>query len=161
MTTSVRIPLVTPRVAPFMRETLRDGLVAGGLSTAALLWRGRRDDRSAAAPLNAVSHWFWPRAALRRDDVTLRHTATGALVHVASSVLWGAVYAALRQRRRRPTPLNAVVDATAVTALAATVDLKLVPDRLTPGFEHRLSKRSLTLVYVAFALGLAWAGRRR
>lgn len=164
MTTSVRTPLVSrrvPPIAPLVKDSLRDSLVAGGLSTAALLWRGRRDDRSAAAPLNAISHWFWPRTALRRDGVSLRHTGTGVLVHFASSLLWGAVYAALRRGRRQPTALNAALDAAAVTAMAATVDLKLVPERLTPGFEHRLSPRSLVLVYATFALGLAWAGARR
>jgi hypothetical protein len=35
------------------------------------------------------------------------------------------------------------------------VDFQLTPERLTPGFEHRLSHRSLAAVYGAFAVGLA------
>lgn len=43
-----------------------------------------------------------------------------------------------------------------VTAVAAyTIDFYLIPKRLTPGFENRLSKRSLFFVYGTFALGLA------
>ena len=51
-----------------------------------------------------------------------------------------------------------MADAVAVSAVAAVVDLACVPDRLTPGFERRLSERSLVMVYTAFAAGLALAG---
>jgi hypothetical protein len=43
----------------------------------------------------------------------------------------------------------------AATAAAAVVDLALTPQRSTPGFERRLSARSLVMVYGAFALGVA------
>ncbi|MBK1688019.1 hypothetical protein [Rubrivivax gelatinosus] len=139
------------------RDTLTDGLLAAALSTVALVWRGRRDS-TPAAPLNAISHWLWPRRALHADGPSLRHAATGTVIHVASSMLWAAVYDLIRARRRRPTPLNAMADAAAVTAMAAVVDLQLVPRRLTPGFEHRLSRPSLSLVYGSFAVGLALGG---
>jgi hypothetical protein len=141
-----------------------DSLLAASVSAAALLWRGRRDAHSAWAPLNAVSHWLWPRRALRENRATWRYTLTGTAVHYASSALWGGIYAWLRGRRRSPNAINAVADAAAVTALAAVVDLQAVPQRLTPGFEHRLRPTSLALVYGGFALGLALGdafGRRR
>ena len=146
-----------PRLSALARF-FADGLAAGTLSTAALLWRGRHDARSAAAPLNAVARWFWPRRALRQDGVSARYTGTGTVVHYASSLLWAALYEAVRTRRRRPDALNAVTDAAAVTALAAVVDLKLVPRRLQPGFEERLAPRSLVWVYAGFAAGLALRG---
>ena len=43
----------------------------------------------------------------------------------------------------------------ATSAVACFVDFHLTPPRLTPGFEHRLSHRSLAAVYGAFAVGLA------
>ncbi|MCW5659626.1 MAG: hypothetical protein KIT60_18150 [Burkholderiaceae bacterium] len=134
------------------------GLLAALLSNAALLWRGRAETGHAAAPVNAISHWFWPREALRRDRPSLQYTATGVALHYGSSLLWSTVYAALRARRRQTTPLNAAADAAAVTAVAAAVDLALVPERVTPGFEHRLSRPSLVLVYASFAVGLAFGG---
>lgn len=140
------------------RSAVTDGLLAGALSAAVLLWRGRRDAGHAAAPVNAVAHWFAPQQALRENAPSWRYTGTGAVVHLASSVLWATAYGWLRQRRRRPNVANALGDAAAVTAAAAVVDLKLVPERLTPGFEHRLSRGSLALVYAGFALGLALAG---
>ena len=45
--------------------------------------------------------------------------------------------------------------AAVITTTAYAVDFHFTPQRLTPGFEHRLSKRSLLTVYAAFALGLA------
>ena len=136
-------------------------LIAGGLasslSAAVLLWRGRRECGSAVAPINAASHWLWPQA-LRRDDASLKYTGTGAAIHHASAMLWAAVYGCLRQRRLQPNAVNAIGDAAAVAALSAAVDLKLVPQRLTPGFERRLSPPGLIAVYGAVAVGLALGG---
>ena len=47
-----------------------------------------------------------------------------------------------------------VKSAVKATTAAAVVDLCLVPRRLTPGFERRLSGRSLWLVYGGLALGM-------
>lgn len=134
---------------------LLNGTLASLASAAVLAWRGRRENRRPLGPLNAPAHWVWGRESLRRDDASLRHTLTGAVVHHGSSLFWAVFYEALRSRRARPTPANAVSDAAAITAIAATVDLKLVPERLTPGFERRLSKRGLVWVYASFAAGLA------
>jgi len=40
-----------------------------------------------------------------------------------------------------------------VAAIACAVNLYCTPERLTPGFERRLSKPSLTRVYIAFGVG--------
>lgn len=85
----------------------------------------------------------------------MRHTGTGFAVHHASSLFWAALYELVQARRRRVSPSTLTMDAAAVTAVAAVVDLKLVPERLTPGFERRLSRPSLAAVYVAFGIGLA------
>lgn len=135
-----------------------EAVCAGALSTLVLAWRGRRETGSAVAPINAVSHWLWPRSALRRNEPSLRYTGTGALTHHLAAVFWCLLYEAVVERRRRPTPATMVGDAAAVTALAAVVDLKLVPKRLSPGFEHRISKPSLVLVYAALAAGMALGG---
>ena len=143
---------------PFCGRLIASTLLSGGLSAAVLAWRGHVDNGHAAAPLNAVSHWLWPRAALRQDRPSARFTLTGIAVHFAASSLWCALYGWVRERRGAATPPCAVGDAAAVTVVAAVVDLACVPDRLTPGFERRLSAPSLLLVYGAFATGLALAG---
>ncbi len=143
---------------PAAATALSGGLLAATLSAAVLLWRGRAEARRASAPINAISHWFWPEQALRRDAPSWRHTGTGLALHFGSSLLWSSVYGWLRAHRQRPALLNAAADAAAVSALAAVVDLAVVPERVTPGFEHRLSRPSLVLVYASFAAGLALSG---
>lgn len=152
------MPTPTDPASP--RATAVHGLVAGSLASllsgAVLAWAGRRQNASAAAPLNAVSHWYWGDAALQRDSADLRHTATGYATHHASAVFWAGLFAlACRQQpalRRGP---GALLGSAATSAVACFVDFQLTPKRFTPGFEHRLSKPALAGVYTAFALGLA------
>jgi hypothetical protein len=139
-------------------RALVDGLLAALVSGAMLLWRGRADTGRAWPPINAISHWLWPRDAMRRNDASVKHTLTGAAVHYGSSVFWALAYRRLLSRRRHASVLDAAADAAAVTALAAVVDLAVVPKRLTPGFEQRLTRPSITLVYAGFAVGLALGG---
>jgi hypothetical protein len=124
------------------------GCVASVTSTAALALLGRAENGSAVAPTNAISHWLWGDRALRRDRPTVRHTATGYAIHHAASIFWAVLFEKYRTDR-------VVRDAAVTSTLACLVDFKLTPHRLTPGFEHRLSRRSLATVYGAFALGLA------
>jgi len=136
-----------------LRQWWIEGNLAGLMSAGVLLWRGRRDAHAAAGAINAPSHWVWGRKALRRNSVDLRHTLLGLAIHQASSLFWAGAYRWLLGAR--PAPARVVGGALAVSALAAVVDLKVVPERLTPGFERRLSGPSLSLVYLGFAAGLA------
>ena len=147
-----------PFSVPSIERFLAAGLLSSLLSTAVLAWRGKVEDGAAAAPLNAVSHWFWGDEALARDGTDASHTGAGVVTHLAATAFWATFYAWMRSRRDRPGTVDAVTDAALVTAVAAVVDLKLVPERLTPGFEHRLSRPSLTGVYVAVGVGLALGG---
>lgn len=142
-------------LTPHLADAVASGVAAGALSGLVLAWRGRVERGRAAAPVNAPSHWIWGRPALQADGVSVRHTGLGLLVHQGSSFLWSAAYAALQAWRARPSTATRLADAIAVTALAAVVDLRLVPERLTPGFERRLSRRGVAMVYVSFAAGLA------
>lgn len=138
--------------------------VAGSLgsiaSALALAWRSRRDTGRQFVAVNAPSQWVWGRRALRQPQHTWRYTGVGLLVHHLSSLFWASIYAAWLVRRR-PSPVAA---AAIVTALAAGVDLRAVPERLSPGFQHPLRRSSLCWVYVAFGAGLAagawWVGSR-
>ncbi len=141
-----------------VRRVFNDGTLASVASTIVMAWAGRRDTGSHLSAINAPSHWFWGERALRRNDASLRYTVVGALTHHASAVFWAVFYRLLRCTHRQPTAANAVTDAVAVTVVAAVVDLKLVPRRLTPGFERRLSRHHTAWVYVGFAAGLAIGG---
>lgn len=141
------------------KQALREGIVSGSLaalfSAAYLAWAGRQRGMP-AAPLNAVSHWLFGSAALESEEASLRYTATGYLTHHAASIFWGTLHAkAWGAERAHKEPLPALAGAAAASGIACFVDYQLTPQRLTPGFEHRLGKPELANVYACFALGLA------
>lgn len=146
--------------ASLARRALRSGGAAALSSALALMWRGRHDAGSATAPLNAVSHIAYGDEAFEVDRPTLRHTLPGVLLHAASGVFWALLFEGLRGHHARRGLGATAADAVAATAVAAVVDLAIVPRRLTPGFERRLSARSLALVYGALAAGLLLGARR-
>jgi hypothetical protein len=152
------------------RDTVVSGSAASVLSAAIASRLSGRENGAPLAALNAVSHWLYGPAAYAVDRPSLRHTLPGFVIHHASSLLWAALYQGLLRsvvdrdavegadrpvRRGRPGAADRWATAGVVTAIAAFTDLRLVPPRLSPGFEHRLSKTGVALVYLGFACGLA------
>jgi hypothetical protein len=142
---------------PALREGAISGSVASVLSAAFLALAGHRECRHhPAAPVNAISHWIWDEPAFRADGASARHTLAGYAIHHAASVWWGVWHAkAWGTRAAAKRPLPALAGAAAAAAVACFVDYRMTPERLRPGFEHRLSTASLLGVYASFALGLA------
>lgn len=140
-----------------VRHALVSGALASLLSAAALVALGRREAGAGAAPVNAVSHWYWGDEALRRNRTDVMHTAVGYATHHGASTFWAALqaWATLRWPQLRRSPRARVATSAATSAIACFVDFQLTPHRLTPGYEHRLSKPALGVVYAAFAVGLA------
>jgi len=134
-------------------DALISGTIAGIATTAAAAGAARREGTAAVAPLNAVSHVLWGDEAGRHDEVSARYTATGFITNHAACVFWAGVYEALRQRVGGGV-LGALAAGPAVSALAYVVDYHLVPRRLTPGYELRLSPRGLGAIYTALAISL-------
>ena len=127
-------------------RALASGALSGSASALVAAWHGRQEAGSVAAPLNATSHIVWGGEAANHDQVSAKYTATGLALHYGASFFWAAIYELLPG----PAPLRAA----ATAGLAYVTDYHVVPKRLTPGFELRLSKRSLATIYVALALGL-------
>ena len=139
-----------------LKRATVSGSYASVVSTAVLLVGGVRDCRSAFAPVNAISHWIWADEALHKQRGSLRYSVVGYGIHHAASIFWAFGYEYLLGRcKPKPSKAQALALAGGMAATACTVDLKCTPQRLTPGFERRLSKPSLANVYIAFGLGLA------
>ena len=139
-----------------LREGAVAGTVAGVLSSGALAAVGLMQNGRAAAPINAASHWLWGDESLREDDVTLRHTLTGFLTQHAASVFWATLYSRVYGHHDDAKLLkNALIGGAATSAVAALVDYTMVPKRLTPGYEHRLSLGAMVGVYAVLAAGFA------
>lgn len=144
-------------------KAIKDGVISGGitsaLSTVALAARGRQESGSAYAPTNAVSHWFWGDEAAHHNEFSARYTLVGYGIHHGAATLWATLYERWFGRTaERGDLIPALAGGAAVSALACFVDYKMTPHRLQPGYEMRLSKRSLLMVYGAFGVGLALRG---
>lgn len=138
-----------------VKRGLLSGTGASIVSTIALAARGRSEAGSALAPINAVSHWYWGDRATRADRASLKYTVPGYLTHHATSIFWAVLFEKIFGSALRGKPVPTAAASVATAAIACFVDYQMTPKRLTPGFEHRLSKTSLFLVYAAFAAGLA------
>ncbi|MCS0810256.1 hypothetical protein NX774_20225 [Massilia agilis] len=142
------------------KTAMQRGMVSGAmsslLSTVALAVLGKREANSHFAPTNAISHWIWGEKAARRNTPSVRYTLPGYAIHHASATFWSVLFERtcghLLDARDTGKTLAA---ATAASAVACFVDYQLTPERLKPGYEKRLSRPALAVVYGAFALGLA------
>lgn len=140
------------------------GLLASLASTVVLALRSRREAGSPYAGANAVSHCLWGDTAFYQNRPTIKYTLVGYAIHHASSHFWGSLFeqAAGKVLQRQSVASTLAVSA-AASAVACFVDYALTPKRLQPGFDQRVSRNSMALVYGAFAIGLAagaWANHR-
>ena len=140
-----------------LSAALWSGTVASVASTAMLAACGRAERRDASGPINGPSQWIWGRHAAVRRGFSLRYTVTGYLIHHAMSVLWATLFERASHPRNSASPAHILRAAAATSALACLVDYRMVPKRLTPGFERQLSRKSLFATYSVFALALGGA----
>jgi hypothetical protein len=139
-----------------MQRGLVSGAASSVVSTAALALLGRVEAGSAYAPTNAVSHWIWGDEAAEHDGFSLKYTITGYAIHHLSATFWSVLFEKLAGEKLDKNDLRVTLAVSAATsAFACLADYKLTPKRLNPGYEMRLSKKSLAGVYAAFAVGLA------
>jgi len=105
--------------------------------------------RHAAAALNATSHIVWGEEAARVDALDWDHTVLGGLLNAGAMGAWALVQEALLPRAR--TAWGAAAKGVLVSGLAYATDYYVVPKRLTPGFEKRLTSGGMWLMYAALA----------
>lgn len=144
-----------------VRTIMRAAAVTTVATTAATAICGAIENGNAAAPVNAVSHIAWGDQAERQDGMSVKYTAVGALLNAGAMLSWAAVHHWLFDTQgRRRSPAQSLVRGTATAGIAYIVDYHVVPRRLTPGFETRLSNRSLFAIYAVLAASLALSERR-
>jgi hypothetical protein len=152
-----------------LRRAATSGTMGGLAAAMAASVAGKYENDSFAAPLNATSHIIWGDEAAHQDRFSLKYTLTGFLLNHVSGIFWALFYEKLfgkRTSNTQPTirsiskPNNAsmikpLLGATAVAAGAYVVDYHLIPRRFTPGFEKRVSGKSLAAILAGLAIGLA------
>ena len=145
-------------LADLVRDTAQASVVPGVLTTAAVSLAGYLEDSNAAAPLNAVSHIPFGEESFDEDEATLKYTATGTVINVAAVASWAAVYELMFGRAaRRGNTWAGILGGPAVAGLAYVTDYYVVPRRLTPGFERRLSGPSMFGIYALLGATLPLA----
>ncbi len=148
-------PTLSDRITSWLVHTLATAVPASAATTAVVSLCGEVEERNAVAPLNAVSHILWGDSAAREDEASLKHTGAGIALNTLAITSWAGVYeAAFGGRVRRGSNRAAIIGGIAISALAYVTDYYVVPGRLTPGFEKRLSPLSMFAVYVSLALSL-------
>lgn len=143
-----------------VRHALVSGTAAGLATALTASLAGKREAGSYAAPLNATSHIVWGDGAAQRQQPSIKYTLTGFLLNHASAIFWASFYERWFGRSsgassgRMGSLARPIVGAAVVTAGAYVTDYYLVPKRFTPGFEKRLSGKSLLAIYGALAIGM-------
>lgn len=138
-----------------IERALVSGTIAGTAIVVAAALAGKRETSSYAAPINATSHILWGGVAAQKDRLSWKYTGAGLLLNHAAAVFWAACYEKLMSGRARRGTARPLLGGALVSAAAYVTDYHLVPKRLTPGYEERLSGKSLALIYGVLALGLA------
>jgi len=141
-----------------LRYAVFCGTGAALATTVAVTASARREGRSLWAPINATSHWLWGREAGAHGEADLAHTALGGATNLGASFFWGGLFGAFLSSRPPRTPIAIIRDAALMGAIATLVDYRLVPKRLTPGWELALSRGSVLFSMAAMASGLAAGG---
>ncbi|HET9694709.1 MAG TPA: hypothetical protein VFP48_09995 [Steroidobacteraceae bacterium] len=147
-----------------LRSAAVSGAVAAGTVSAAVALAGARDSGSAIAPLNATSHIAWGESAGAVESIDAKHTLVGMALNAGACVFWATFYEKWFGRAaERGEVGTALLGGAAVAAAAYVTDYHVVPQRLTPGWEARISRRSLAVAYTVLALTLPLRGllRRR
>ena len=140
------------------KASLASAIVAGSTgslaSTALIALCSRSETGHAAAGSNATSQWVFGERAALKNRASLPHTATGYAIHHLMSIFWALQFERFGRRDRAERLRVALEDAALTAIVAAFVDFRLMPSRFTPGFEKRLSRKALLLVYSGYAAGL-------
>lgn len=138
-------------ISPWIRNAAWSGALVAVATTLAVAARGRRRG-SALAPVNATSHVLWGDAAADETRFTGRHTVPGVLINAGACAFWAAIYE--WAFGRRASAAARALGGPVVAGIAYVTDYHLVPRRLTPGWELRLTNADLGVVYAALAVAL-------
>lgn len=143
-----------------LRRSVVSGSIAGLGVMATAAAAGRRETGSWADPFNGTSHILWGDRAAHVHGMSAPHTLPGLLLTHASAVFWAVLYEQFFGSRRDaanavPSLWRPVLGGAAIASLAYVTDYHLVPRRFTPGYEKRVSAKSLATIFGALALGLA------
>ncbi len=145
----------------WISDTISTGAVATASTTTALAVLGQLENGDPVSTINAVSHMLWGDEAAETDALDVEHTLAGIGLNAAAVTSWAGVHELFMPREGGPSVSRALLAGAATAAAAYITDYHVVPERLTPGFEKRLSRPALLGVFATLALSLAAASLYR
>src|SRR3954470_20558523 len=132
------------------RDVMATGTFAAAGTTVAVAACGQWENNDAIGPLDAVSHIIWGEEAFAANEFDVKHTLAGVALNAAAVFSWAVIHELLvGEQADRGDVVSCLIGGLAVSALAYVTDYYIVPKRLTPGFEEKLSGGSLCLIYNA------------
>ncbi len=143
-------------LAQVARNTALPAALATAATTAAVTGLTKLNEGSGSAGINSVSHILWGDKAADQSDFSPKYTLVGGTLNSVAVSSWAAVHEMLIEKMniaRRPLPM--LVTASLISGIAYVTDYHVVPERLRPGFEKKLTPRAMFAVYGVLALGLA------
>ncbi|MDQ3185519.1 MAG: hypothetical protein M3Q16_03455 [Pseudomonadota bacterium] len=151
-----------------LKRAIVSGTLGGYGAAIAALLAGKYENGFFAGPLNATSHIIWGDEAVRQNRFSLKFTFTGFMLNHGSGIFWALFYEKLfgkgARKQKNDSSLHSdlnisftkpLLGAAVIAASAYVIDYHLIPRRFTPGFEHRVSVKSLAVILAALAVGLA------
>jgi hypothetical protein len=145
------------RMKEWLAGTFGTGTVASLATSIAASALGQAENGNAVAPVNAVSHIIFGDRAAWQNSATAQYTLTGLALNSAAVTAWAGLHESWfgQQDEEKPSFGKALVGGAVVAAIAYVTDYHVVPKRLTPGFEKRLSNAPLFGIYATLAISLA------
>ena len=134
----------------------RTASITTAATTAAVTTLAKLETGHAPAALNAVSHILWGDRAAKSDALDAKHTALGGALNATAMGVWAVAHELLPRAKSLG---GACAKGALLSAGAYVVDYQLVPKRLTPGFERRLSRTALFITYGVLAAAFAYCER--
>lgn len=136
----------------FALRSAKTAAIATAATSAVLMLASRSEIGSPWAAFNSICHMVDGDDRDFPHEFSARETLLGAGLNASAIGTWAVLYEGLLGGV--PLPSSSFWAAVA-TAGIWLVDYRLVPKRFTPGFENRLSKRSIALAYLALAASFA------
>jgi hypothetical protein len=129
-------------------------------TTTSLLLASANENDGAWGAINNVSHIVDGDETVYGDRFSMRDSSVGLAINSTAMLVWGLIYEVFFGRIELPRSL---VSASFFAVAAYLVDYHLVPKRLTPGIEHKISRNSVYFMYlvIVFTLFLSPRWTRR
>ncbi|MCW3060247.1 MAG: hypothetical protein JWQ02_2068 [Capsulimonas sp.] len=142
----------------FLLNTLKTSALLTAATVGSIMVASQRETGSPWSAINSVTHVIDGDEISQPDDFSPRATTLGIVANTSAMVFWAAAFeGALTLTKSRGNTATGI----AASVFAYIIDYHVVPKRLTPGIEKKLSGRAIFSVYAALAAAFAAAAEWR